>query len=397
MEIEPGINLFFTEDEIEYRKKARNFVEQEIAPHVDEYEEKDEYPYDLMRKIGKAGYMRQLHSVELGGTDLGLSYETIVAEEISAVFPALDMSRMSSASLFGLPLRNFGTGDLKQRYLPDIITGEKIGAIGITEPDVGSDAARMKTRAIKEGDEWIIKGEKRFITNGNVADYICVFAITNPDVHPHFGMTAFVVETKTMDGFESVRDYKMLGMRGARVGHFKLNNVRVPEENIIGQINDGFRVLMNELNGERVAIAAEAIGYARPCLEHSVHYSIERKQFGREIRRFEGVSFKIADMSMKLEAARLLTLLAARLIDAGNDATKHATMAKLFATEAAIEIADQALQIHGGEGYTKDRPIERFLRDARLMTIGGGTAEILRFLIQREVYNEFGYGKKPQK
>ncbi len=394
MDVEPGIDMFFTEKEIEYRKQVRTFVEKEITPHVDYYEEKDEYPYDLLKKIGRAGFMGQLHSTELGGTDLGLSYEIIVAEEISAAFPALDMSRMASASLFGLPLRNFGTGEQKQRFLPEIISGDKIGAIGITEPDVGSDTAGMKTRAVKEGDEWIINGEKRYITNGNVADYICLFAITNPDVHPHNGMTAFVVETKKMDGFEPIRDYKMLGMRGARVGHFKVENVRVPEENIVGKVNEGFRVLMNELNGERIAIAAESLGYAQTCYEHAVHYSVQRKQFGREIRMFEGISFKVADMATKLEAARLLTLLAARLVDEGYEATKHATMAKVFATEAAIEIADKALQIHGGEGYTKDRPIERFLRDARLMTIGGGTAEILRFLIQREIYKEFGYGKK---
>ncbi|MFX0205241.1 MAG: acyl-CoA dehydrogenase family protein [Candidatus Hodarchaeota archaeon] len=394
MDIEPGIDMFFTEKEIEYRKQVRTFVEKEITPHVDYYEEKDEYPYDLLKKIGRAGYMGQLHSTELGGTDLGLSYEIIVAEEISAAFPALDMSRMASASLFGLPLRNFGTGEQKQRFLPEIISGDKIGAIGITEPDVGSDTAGMKTRAVKEGDEWIINGEKRYITNGNVADYICLFAITNPDVHPHNGMTAFVVETKKMDGFEPIRDYKMLGMRGARVGHFKVENVRVTEENIVGKVNEGFRVLMNELNGERIAIAAESLGYAQTCYEHAVHYSVQRKQFGREIRMFEGISFKVAEMATKLEAARLLTLLAARLVDEGYEATKHATMAKVFATEAAIEIADKALQIHGGEGYTKDRPIEQFLRDARLMTIGGGTAEILRFLIQREIYKEFGYGKK---
>ncbi|MFQ6123503.1 MAG: acyl-CoA dehydrogenase family protein [Candidatus Heimdallarchaeota archaeon] len=394
MEVEPGIDIFFTEKEIKYRKKVRTFVEKEITPYVDYYEENDEYPYDLMKKIGQAGYMGQLHSTELGGTDLGLSYEIIVAEEISAVFPALDMSRMASASLFGLPLRNFGTGEQKQRFLPGIISGDKIGAIGITEPDVGSDTAGMKTRAVKEGDEWVINGEKRYITNGNVADYICLFAITNPGVHSHNGMTAFIVETKKMDGFEPIRDYKMLGMRGARVSHFKVENVRVPEENIVGKVNEGFRVLMNELNGERIAIAAEALGYAQTCYEHAVHYSVQRKQFGREIRMFEGVSFKVAEMATKLEAARLLTLLAARLVDEGYEATKHATMAKVFATEAAIEIADKALQIHGGEGYTKDQPIERFLRDARLMTIGGGTAEILRFLIQREVYKEFGYGKK---
>lgn len=390
-EIEPGIDLFFTKEEIEYRKKARKFVEKEITPFVDDYEEKDEYPYDLLKKIGQAGYMGQLHSTELGGTDLGLSYETIVAEEISASFPALDMSRMASASLFGLPLRNFGTGDLKQRYLPGIISGDKIGAIGITEPEVGSDTAGMKTKAIREGDEWIINGEKRYITNGNVADFICLFAITDSSVHPHKGMTAFVIETKTMEGFEPIENYKMMGMRGARVGHFKLENVHVPEGNVVGKVNDGFRVLMNELNGERIAIAAEAVGYARPCLDLAIHYSAKRKQFGREIRKFEGISFKIAEMAMQLEASRLLTLLAARLMDAGHEATKHATMAKTYATEAAIEIADKALQIHGGDGYTKDKPIERFLRDARLMTIGGGTSEILRFLIQREVYKEYGY------
>ncbi len=379
--------VMWTEDEIAFRKEVRAFCEKEIAPIADEID-KGPYPRELLRKIGKAGYMGVLHDASAGGSEKGVSYEIIIAEEISAVNGGLDMGRMSSTTLYGMPVSKFGTEEQKKKYLLPIVNGEKIGCIGITEPDVGSDTAAMKTRAEKDGDEWVINGEKRFITNGSQADYMCCFAITDPSVSSKKGMSAFIVDTKS-EGFSVVQDHDLLGMKSARVSWLKMEDVRVPSGMLLGELGQGFTILMDELDSERTAIAAEAIGYGRTAFEVSVRYANEREQFGRPIRAFEGISFKVADMAMKLEAARALTLTAARMLDRGMKATKQASIAKLYATDAAVQITNDAIQILGGVGYTTDYPVERFMRDARLMTIGGGTAEIMRFIIQREIYKEF--------
>ncbi|MBN2228307.1 MAG: acyl-CoA dehydrogenase family protein [Candidatus Thorarchaeota archaeon] len=380
-------NALWTKEEIEFRREVRAFCEKEILPIADEID-KGPYPRELLRKIGKAGYMGVHHDESVGGTNRGLSYEIIVAEEISAVNGGLDMARMASTTLYGMPVARFGTPEQKKNYLEPVVVGDKIGCIGITEPDVGSDTAGMKTRAERDGDDWILNGEKRYITNGSQADYMCAFAITDPHVKSKDGMSAFIVDTKS-DGFSVVQDHDLLGMKSARVSWLKLDNLRVPSDMVLGEPGQGFHILMDELDSERTAIAGEAIGYGRTPYEIAVKYSTERHQFGRPISAFEGVSFKIADMAMKLEAGRALTLTAARMYDRGEKITKQASIAKLYTTEAAIQITNDALQILGGAGYTTDYPVERFLRDARLMTIGGGTAEILRFLIQREVYKEF--------
>jgi alkylation response protein AidB-like acyl-CoA dehydrogenase len=380
-------NIFFTEEENAFRTELREFIEAEITPHARDIEENNRYPRDLIRKMGEAGYLAVFHPPEYGGSGKGLSTEIIVCEELSAVSPAMDMGRMSSVTLFGAPLRRFATEEQKQTYLVPVIKGEKIGAIGITEPDVGSDTAGMKTRAVKDGDEYIINGEKKFITNGSQADYMCLFAITNTDVHPKDGMSAFIFPTDTK-GFSVVEDHRMMGMSGARVSQLKFEDCRIPAENLVGEENKGFSVLMDELDSERTAIAAEAVGYCRVPFEEAVKWSCERIQFDRPIRFFEGVSFKIAEMATKIEAARLLVLKAARMYDSGMKITKAAAMAKIFATEAAVDVGNNALQVLGGNGYTKNYRVEQFLRDARIMMIGGGTAEILRFLIQREIYKE---------
>ena len=380
-------SALWTDDEIAFRRELQEFCAKEIAPIAEEID-KGPYPRELLRKIGKAGYMGVHHDRADGGTDRGLSYEIIVAEEISAVNGGLDMARMASTTLYGMPVSRFGTPEQRKEFLEPVVAGEKIGCIGITEPDVGSDTAGMKTRAVKDGDDWVLNGEKRFITNGSQADYMCAFAITNPDVHSKDGMSAFIVDTKS-DGFKVMQDHELLGMKSARVSWLKFEDLRVPGDRLLGKPGDGFHILMDELDSERTAIAGEAIGYARTPYEIAIKYANERQQFGRPIRAFEGVSFKVADMAMKLEAGRALTLTAARMYDKGDKITKQASIAKLYTTEAAVQITNDALQILGGMGYTTDYPVERFLRDARLMTIGGGTAEILRFLIQREVFKEF--------
>ncbi|MEM3562287.1 MAG: acyl-CoA dehydrogenase family protein [Candidatus Jordarchaeaceae archaeon] len=379
--------IFFTKEELRFREEVREFARREIAPYADDVE-KGMYPGPLLKKIAKAGYMRQLHPIEYGGTNKGLVYEMIVAEEIAAVSAPTDMSRTASSTLCAIPISRFGTDEQKRKYLTPIIRGEMIGAIGITEPDVGSDTAGMKTRAIREGDEYVINGEKRFITNGADADIITLFAISNPEVPAKRGASAFIFPTDT-EGFKVEKVYNLLGMHGMRIAHLKFENCRIPAENLLGKEGMGFNILMDELDTERISIAAEMIGIARAAFEVAVKYSTERVQFNRPINWFEGISFKIADMATQLDAAELLTLRAARMVNRGESASKESAMAKVFAVDHAFEICNQALQILGGIGYTTEYPVERYLRDVRIGMIGGGTSEIMRFLIQREVYREF--------
>lgn len=384
------LSVFFTEEEEAFRQEVRGFIAREVAPAAEEIERTAEYPRALLKKLGDAGYMGMLLPAEYGGSNRGMVYETIIAEELSAVCPALDVSREVTSVFFAVPVLKFGTPEQKSRYLPSIVSGDKIGAIGITEPDVGSDTAGMKTRAVEDGDEYVINGEKRFITNGSQADCITVFAVTDPSVKARKGMSAFIFETDN-PGFSVVKDYELMGMRGARVSHLRFENARVPKSSLLGEKNKAFGILMDELDNERTSLAAAAVGYSRGAFELAIAHSVDRVQFGREIRMFEGVSFKVADMATKLDAARLLTLEAARKLDRGERATREGAMAKLFACDVAQEITYEALQVTGGIGYTKEKKTEQFFRDARLMTIGGGTAEIMRYLVQREVYKERGY------
>lgn len=381
------MTLLFSDEEMEFREKARDFVRREVVPKVDGIEKDNIYPKDIIRKLGEEGFLGIMHPQEYGGSNKGMVYEIILAEEISAVIPSLDMSRMTSATLYGISINRNATDEQKEKYLTPIIEGRKIGAIAITEPNAGSDVARMETRATKEGSSWIINGEKRFITNGSVSDYMILFAITDPTVDPRKGMTAFIIECDR-PGFRVIKDFNLMGMKGCRNTHFALENYRIEEENILRGPNQAFNILMDELDSERIAIAGEAIGYARGAFEKAVKYSSERIQFKRPIRRFEAISFRIADMGTKIEAARLLTLRAARMVDRGLRATKEASMAKLFATEMAFQVCDDALQVLGGIGYTNETIVEKLMRDSRLMRIGGGTSEVQRFVIQREIYRE---------
>jgi len=369
---------------------VKTFAKEHVAPFAEEIDTNLLYPREIIAKMGQLGFLGVLHPQEYGGAGKGLSYEIIVAEELSAVSASTEMSRLASVTLYAMPVNRFGTHSQKEKYLRPVVKGEKIGALCVTEPTVGSDTAGMKSTAVRKGDGYVLNGEKRFITNGSVADFLVVFAITNPSVHAHEGMSAFIVESST-PGFEVFKEHDLLGMRGAKVAHLKFKDLKVPAANLLGKESEGFKVLMDELDSERVAVAAGMIGTARSAYESAVKYSTERVQFDQPIRKFEGVSFKIADMAVKLEASRLLVLQAARMIDKGLRATKEAAIAKLYSTETAVEISNEALQVLGGIGYTKEYPVERYLRDTRLMTIGAGTSEIMRYLVQREIYREFRY------
>ena len=384
-----SVDYFLTEDEVQFRDEVRSFVERTLAPVAEDIERGRKEAWDVLREFGRAGYLGSRYPPEYGGTGRGLVCEVLATEEICAVHAGTDMARVASCILFAHPVYEFGTEEQKRRYLTPVARGEKIGALCLTEPNVGSDVAGTQTKAERRGDVFVINGEKRFITNGPVADFLLVYAVTDPKVKAKEGLTAFIVETR-WKGFEVVEEYELLGMHGAHVGHLAFHDLEVPVENVLGEVNRGFQVAMAGLNAERTILAAEMNGVARAAMEEAVRYSDERVQFGRKIRKFEGVSFKVADMAVRLEAARLLTLWAARLIETGKPATRAAATAKLYSSEAALTTANEALQVLGGIGYTKKRPVERYLRDARLMLIGGGTAEILRYLIQREVYREHG-------
>ncbi|MHA2164529.1 MAG: acyl-CoA dehydrogenase family protein [Candidatus Hodarchaeales archaeon] len=391
--------LLYTQDELAFRDVARKFVERVITPIADDVENNAPCPEEkcreFMKKVGSEGYAGLMIPKEYGGGGKSLMYQLLAGEEISSVSPALTMGFGASCTLSAIPILRFGTFEQKEKYLKPLARGTRLGALAITEPSVGSDTAGMKTSAYldKTKNMWIINGEKRYITNASIADQIIVFAITDDTVDSKSGMTAFIIEPK-WSGFSVIKDYDLFGRRGVHNTHFKMENLEVPPENVLGKVNQGFLVLMDELDTERVGISAESLGCMRKPFSVAVKHSTQRIQFGRPISRFEGISFKVADMATMMRASRLMTVSAARMIEKGLPATKEATMAKLFSTEASVKVTDMAIQILGGEGYVKDYSgIEKFYRDARLGTIGGGTSEIMRFLIQREVYIQQKRGK----
>lgn len=387
--------LLYTPAEIAFRQKTRNFVDREIQPVKDQIELRAFDYRAFFKKLADVGFSGLLIPEEYGGSNKPFMYQLIAGEEISAVSPSATMMFGASCTLSAIPILRFGTEEQKQKYLVPLANGDSIGALAITEPAVGSDTAGMETNAVwnERKNCWILNGEKRYITNGSIADQIVVFAITDPKVDSKSGMSAFIIET-TWEGFSVEREFTLMGRSGVFNSHIKFNNMQIPKDNLLGKINQGFLILMDELDSERIGIAAEALGCMRKPFEIAVDYSTQRIQFDQPISRFEGVSFKIADMATKMRAARLLVITAARMMEKGLACTKEATMAKLFATEVSIEVCDLAIQICGGAGYVKDYfPLEQYYRDARLGTIGGGTSEIMRFLIQREVYMEHKRGK----
>src|SRR5438128_6013917 len=380
------MDLFESKAETKFRKKVQRFTKGHVAP-VPEKVEEGWFPQDILRKLGEQQLLGVAFSKTDGGHGLGWSFEVIVAEEISAVSAATEMARLASGALYAAPLAYFASRPQKQRLLSPVLAGEKVGALALTEPGAGSDAASIKTHAERRGQDFVLNGEKRFITNGGVADFLFVFAVTEPRKPPKSGVSALIVPRES-EGVQVVKTYGLLGMRGANVVHLRFRNARVPQENVIGGLHRGFPILLDELDRERPAVAAGMLGIARSAFESAVDYSSTREQFGRPIKEFEGVSFKLSDMLVRLEAARLLIVKAVRLLDGVLLGRLEGAIAKIFAMESAFEIAHQALPVHGGIGYTKDLPIERYFRDARFMMIGGGTSEIMRFLIQREIYRE---------
>lgn len=385
----PGSLFLFSEEENKFRMEIREFAKKEIDPLVERIDREDnvELTLDVIHKLGKK-YFSLAFPKELGGLGKGTAYRLIFGEELSAVHYPTAVIYGTSCNLYGVPIINFGTREQQEKFLKPIMDGTALGALGITEPTAGSDAiGGMRTTAVRKGDKYIINGEKRFITNGSIAKYILLYCVTNPNVHRRQGISAIVFPTDTA-GFEVTKDYELIGRKGCVNSHLRFDNCEIPIENLIGRENEGVEVMLYGLDAERIFVGSQYLGISRSAYEVATKYSSLRTQFKRKLREFEGISFKIAEMYMKIEAGRLMLLRGARMIDQGLKATKEAAAAKCFVSDNAVHIVTEALQVLGGIGYTKEFPLERYFRDVKIAQIGGGTAEILRYLIQREVYKD---------
>lgn len=366
------------------RDMARDFAENEIRPVVMEYDESQEFPADLFRKMGELGFLGVMAPEEYGGAGLGAREFTLVVEEIARVDPSVALGVAAHNGLCSGHILTFGSEEIKSRYLPMLATGETMGAWGLTEPASGSDAGGMQTVARRDGDGWILNGSKNFITHGTVGSVAVIIAMSDTSLPPSRGATAFVLE-KSMEGFEAAKKENKLGMRCSDTSSLVMQDVRVPDTHRLGEEGAGFRQALKILDGGRISIAALSVGLAQGALDAAVKYATERKQFGSPLAGFQGVQFKLAQMATSVEAARLLTYRAAYLRDTGQEYGLAASYAKLYASEAAVRCAEEAVQIHGGYGYIKEYPVEKFYRDAKLLTIGEGTSEIQKIVIARSL------------
>jgi alkylation response protein AidB-like acyl-CoA dehydrogenase len=362
---------------------ARDFARQFIQPHVMQWDESQEFPRGVFREMGKLGLMGVLVPERYGGAGMGYIEYVAVIEEISKVCGSVGLSLAAHNSLCTGHILQFGDENQKRQYLPLLASGEWIGAWGLTEPNTGSDAGNMKTTAVRDGEEWVLNGTKCWITHGISGDIAVVIARTG-EPRKSGNSTAFVVERGT-PGFHGGKKENKLGMRASETAEMIFDQCRIPDANRLGEIGDGFRQSLKVLDGGRISIAALSIGIARGAYEAALRYARERQQFDQPIANFQGISFKLADMITEIEAAELLTLQAADKKMKGLPMTKEAAMAKYYASEVAVRVSNEAVQVFGGYGYTKDFPVEKFYRDSKLCTIGEGTSEIQKIVIAREV------------
>lgn len=364
-------------------KMIRDFGAREIVPNMREWDETQEFPLQLFKKMGELGLMGVLVPQEYGGSGFGYKEYVTAIAEISKIDGSIGLSMAAHNSLCTGHILQFGNEMQKNKWLPKLATAEWIGAWGLTEPNTGSDAGNMRTTARQDGDYWVIDGAKNFITHGKSGNVAVVIVRTGETGDSH-GMTTFVIEKGT-EGFSAGRKEDKLGMRASETTEMIFNNCRVHKDNMLGEVGDGFIQAMKVLDGGRISIASLSLGIAQGALDASVKYSKERHQFNKPIADFQGIAFKLADMATKVEAARLLTYRAADLKDRGQQVTKESAMAKYYASEVAVEVSTEAVQIFGGYGYTKDYPAEKYYRDAKLCTIGEGTSEIQKMVISRAI------------
>ncbi|MGW9685629.1 acyl-CoA dehydrogenase family protein [Flagellimonas sp. 2504JD1-5] len=377
------MNFDYSETQKMVAESAKEFAQQYIAPHVMEWDETQTFPIEVFKKAGEMGFMGVLVPEELGGSGLGYHEYVAILEEISKVDPAIGLSVAAHNSLCTNHILSFGNDEQKQRWIPKLATAEWLGAWGLTEHNTGSDAGGMNTTAVKDGDHWILNGAKNFITHGKSGDIAVVIARTGEKGDSR-GMTAFAIEKGT-PGFTSGKKEDKLGMRASETAELIFSDCRISDENRLGEVGEGFIQSMKVLDGGRISIGALSLGVAKGAYEAALKYSKERVQFGKPISQFQGISFKLADMATEIEASELLLHKAAFLKNSGRQMTMHGAMSKMYASEVCVKVANEAVQIHGGYGYIKDFPVEKFYRDAKLCTIGEGTTEIQKVVISRNI------------
>ncbi len=371
------------EEQQQIKYSVREFAESEIRPHVMEWDESQHFPEELRPKLAELGLTCVLFPEEYGGAGMGyVEYATII-EELGRVDGSVGLSVAAHNSLCSNHIYTFGTEEQKQKYLVPLAQGESFGAWGLTEPQAGSDASGTRTTAIRSNGGWKVNGAKNFITHAIACNTLVAMAVTDKTKGSH-GISAFIFD-KSMEGFRSDKKENKLGMRASETASVVFEDCYVPDENRLGAEGEGFLQAMQVLDGGRISIAALSVGIAQGAYEAAVKYAKERQQFGKPIAEFEAIQFKLADMATQIEAARLLTVQAAALKDAGKKTTQQSAMAKLFASETAVRAAEESIQIHGGYGYTKDYPAEKYWRDSKLCTIGEGTSEIQRLVIAKQL------------
>jgi alkylation response protein AidB-like acyl-CoA dehydrogenase len=378
-----GYDTSLSDEQLAIRELARDFADREIRPVVMQYDESQEFPAEIFSKMAELGFLGVMVPTELEGSGLGAMEFSLIVEEIARVDPSIALGVAAHNGLCSGHILKFASDALKAKYIPRLATGQTMGAWGLTEPGSGSDASGMQTTARRDGDDWILNGRKNFITHGTVGDIAVIMAVTDRDAGSR-SISAFAVD-KTMDGFYADKKENKLGMRCSDTSSLVMEDVRVPGENLIGNEGEGFIQALQILDGGRISIAALSVGLAQGALDAALQYSTERKQFGNTLSGFQAIQFKLAAMATEIEASRLMTWRSAYLRDKGRNFAIEASKAKYFASETAVRAANEAVQIHGGYGYVKEYPVEKFYRDAKLLTIGEGTSEIQKIVISRDL------------
>lgn len=377
------MHLHFTEEQEMMRKMVRDFAQNEVAPEVERMELEDRFPEEIIKKMGELGLLGIPVPEKFGGAGMDYVSYIIAIHELSKVSATLGVILSVHTSVGTFPILKFGTEEQKKHYVTKLASGEYLGAFALTEPGAGSDAANLKTRAVKDGDYYVLNGSKIFITNGGFADTYIVFAVTDPDKGSK-GISSFIVEKDT-PGFEIGKREKKMGLHGSSTVSLTFENCRVPASQLLGEEGEGYKIALSNLNIGRIGIGAQALGIAEAALSAAVEYAKEREQFGKPISHNQGISFKLADMATAVEASRLLIYNAASLYAAGENCIKEASMAKKFASQTAVDVSIEAVQVFGGYGYTKDYPVERYMRDAKITQIYEGTTEIQNLVISRQL------------
>ena len=377
------MDFTFSEELLEIKRIVREFAEKEIRPHVMEWDENQTFPLDVLKDLGQLGFLGVFIPPEYGGAGLGYTEYVTIVEELSRVDGSIGISVAAHNSLCTGHIYKFGNEDQRRRFVMPLAKGEKIGAWSLTEPEAGSDAGGTQTVARLDGNDWILNGQKTFTTHGTYGDICVAMAVTDKSAG-HHGISAFILE-RGMPGFFPGKKENKLGLRASDTSTVIFEDCRVPKENLLGELGNGFIDALKVLDGGRISIAALAIGMAQGAYEAALHYAKQRRQFGKAIAEFQAIQFKLADMATEIEAARLLTHRAAWMQDQGMQTTAQSSMAKLYAGEVAVRVANECVQVHGGYGFIKEYPAEKFYRDVKLCTIGEGTSEIQRLVIAREI------------